>query len=442
MTLSAAQARRLVKRVLGEATFDDVRVSISSARTGNTRFARSSPTTSGDVETLEVSVTAAKNGRHATASGNRIDDASLSRLVKQAETLASLAPVDPEFMPPLGKTKIPKVDQTDRAVAKMGGEERMDVVRSAIEAANKQGTEIAGYLEHEQAARVVADRAGLFGFHDRTQLSLSCTCRTPDGTGSAKRGFVSHAAAGLEAGTMAAEAANWALRSKGPTGVEPGRYTVVLTAEAVADLMSFFVWALDHRDAVEGRSYFSQPGGKTKLGMKLFGDGIRLWSDPADPQHPAAPMSGSGLPQPNVTWVEGGTLKALSASRWWAAQRNMEPVPTPSSFHMDGGTQDLDGLIAGVDEGILVSRFWYNRMLAPESILATGLTRDGTFWIEKGKIVRPIKNFRYNDSPVTLLKNAVALGKPERASTSTRQVMVMPPMVVEGFNFESTSDAV
>ena len=135
-------------------------------------------------------------------------------------------------------------------------------------------------------------------------------------------------------------------------------------------------------------------------------------------------------------------LRALSSGRYWSSKTGVAVRPMPSSLHLAGGTGSLDDLIANVDKGVLVSRFWYNRMLQPRSILATGLTRDGTFWIEGGKIVRPVKNMRYNDSPLTLLTKASAMGTAVRAGGSVDRTDVVPPMVVEGFHFDSTSDAV
>lgn len=443
MTLSRSQAKKITAAALSQARLGDVRVELRASTTGNLRFGDSMPTTSGEVEEIEVAVTAqTKEGRHATARGNRTDPDGLAALVQQAEQMAELVPVDPEHMPPLGKTTYLRVNALDRKVARMGAQERAEAVGAAIEAGKKQSTDVAGLLLHRDEARVYADRAGLFGYHRETSVSMTTTCRTGDGTGSAKRGFASHALGGLDAGTLAAEAASWAVRSKEPTGLDPGRYTVVLMPDAVADLMGFFVGALSHRRASEGRSFFSEPGGGTKLGQSLFGKDISVWSDPGDAEHPSSPVGSGGVPRQKVQWIDAGKLQALSAGRWWAEQAGVPVRERPASLFMAGGTADLDALVAGVDRGVLVSRFWYNRSLDPRQMLATGLTRDGTFLIEKGKITTPIKNFRYNDSPATLMRNVVAMGVPRRAGLSGYRVSVVPTMVVEGFNFESVSDAI
>jgi predicted Zn-dependent protease len=442
MTLTRSQAKRWTDRVLAQASFGDVRVRITDERSGHLRFAQGQPTTEGDVERLEIRVTAAKDGRAATVTGNRTDDAGLAQLVRAAEELAELAPPDPEFMPPLGPTKYLTVRGTDRTTAKMAAAQRAVAVGAALQTARDRGVEAAGFLSHGDRASAVADRAGLFAFHPSTHVAMTTTCRTSDGTGSARAGFRSHAASGLHAGTLAEDAARRALQSQSPSPIEPGRYTVVLTADAVADLLSFFTSSMDARAADEGRSWFSKPGGGNRAGELLFDPRISIVSDPANAQHPAAPFADDGRPQQRTSWVEAGRLLALPASRYWADKQGIASRPSPSSVHMAGTNDDLDALIAKVDRGILVSRFWYNRMLARSSITATGLTRDGTFLIEGGRLAKPIGNLRYNDSPITLLTQVEALGRPERAAFSGGDVVVVPPMVVRDFNFESTSDAI
>jgi predicted Zn-dependent protease len=443
VSLSRGQSKKILDKALGEASVGDLRVKLEARTSGNARFGDSKPTTGGDIEELTLSVTATTpDGRHATVQGNRTDDDAIAELVQAAEAIAKLSPVDPEHPQPLGKQKYARINAIDRAVTKMTSDTRGDVVEASIGAGKLAGTVVSGFLEHRDAATAFADRAGLFGYHRGTSVSLGVTCRTPDGTGSSKGGFASYSASTLDAKTLAGDTARWALRSRAPTALDPGQYTVILTPNAVSELLGFFVHELSHRRASEGRSYFSAPDGGTKIGETLFKPSISMWSDPADKDFPAAPFARDGRPQNHVDWITDGKLLALSASRAWVEKSGAPSIPRPNTLHMKGGTGDLDALIAGVDKGVLVTRFWYNRMLDPRTILATGLTRDGTFLVEGGTISRPVKNFRYNDSPVTLLKKAVAMGKPERAGLSTHRIYVVPPMVVEGFNFASVSDAI
>lgn len=442
VTFDKSQAKRLVDLVLAQASFGDVRVRITSARRGHLRFGEGRPTTAGDVDGVTVAVTASKDGRTATVTGGRTDEAAVALLVQRAEGLAGLSPVDPEHMPPLSAQTILKVKAEDKAVAGLGASKRADVVGRALRRAEADKVRVAGIFEHEHVSEAVGTRAGLFLHHTHTRASLSATCRTADGTGSARGGYVSHALGGLVPEALVSDAAQRATRSQLPARRDPGRYPVILAPQAVADLLEFFIDSLDARQADEGRSAFSRPGGGTRVGERMFNAAVKLWSDPSDKADPAEPFDGEGRPHRKVTWVEGGELRALHTSRYWAEHQGLPDLPSPSSLHMDGGTDDLEALIAGFDRGVLISRFWYSRMLEPQRLLVTGLTRDGTFFIEKGKIVEPLRNFRWNDSPLSVLAKVVALGKPQRAGLSRGRVMVVPPLVVSEFELASSSDAV
>ncbi len=443
MSLRQNQAKAIITQALDQASLGDVRVSVEANKGGNARWGASMPTSSGDIETLTVSVTAVtRDKRKATAMGNDTSKAGLGKLVAQAEAMAALSPVDPELVPPRGKTSYLTAKAFDRKVSTMKASARTPIVQAAIEAGKSQGLEMSGYLAHGDRAVAAGDRAGLFGYSRTTQLRASTTARTSDGTGSAKAARVGFAADTVDGAALASEAALWSLRSKEPTPLDAGDYTVVLAPQAVSDLLSFLLSQMSHRQAAEGRSFFSAPGGKTKVGQALFDASITLKSDPTDAKNPAAVMTNSGDPQPMVTWIEKGVLRALRAGRYWADKAGVSVRPNPSSLHLSGGSGSLYDLIGKVDKGVLVSRFWYNRMLQPRSILATGLTRDGTFMIEGGKIARPVKNLRYNDSPLTLLTKVAEMGTPVRAGGTTDRTDVMPPMIVDGFHFESTSDAV
>lgn len=442
MTLTKAAARRLTQQVLSHAVVDDLVVSVSSSQTGNTRFANNEPTTTGDVAAQTVNVTATVEGRSATLSTNRSDPKSLQRLVREAEELAALTPVDPEHMPPLGPQKYARVKARDAVTAKLAGADRAKAIEEPLAVAKARGLTGSGLVMHDDSAFALANSEGLFAYHASTELSLSNTCRTADGSGSGRAAFVSHRLADLDAKAVATVAADKAEMSVEPKGIDPGKYVVILEPQAVADLLGFLLHAMRARSADEGRSYFSRPSGGNRVGEKLFHPSITITSDPANPDHPATPIGDGGLAQKKMTWIEQGVVKALAYSRFWAQKQGTDPIPMPSSIHMAGTSETLAQLIQGVDRGVLVTRFWYNRMLEPRTILATGLTRDGTFLVEQGKITTAVKNFRYNESPVTLLKNVLAMGKAERVPTRGSRVMVVPPMVVEGFNFASLSDAV
>lgn len=440
--LGDKQIKAITKTALAAAMAPELVVTVRERRTGNSRFAQGQPTTEGDVETLEIAVTATVQGRSATATSNRSDTAAIQALVAEAEELAVLSPVDPEHMPPLAPARTLDVVGLDKAATKLDAGARAKVIERALALGREQDVEIAGYLEHREEAFAVANSAGLFAYHPSSEVAFSVTCRTKEGGGSGWAGVVGHRVAVLDGEGLARAAAEKADMSREPEALEPGKRLVVLEAQAVADLLSFLVGALDARAADEGRSAFSHPDGGSRIGEQLFDPRVEIRSNPAEPDHPAMPFTGEGEPQRMVPWVEGGVLRELWCSRFWADKTQRKSTPRPSSLHLRGEDIDLIELVRSVDTpAVLVSRFWYNRMLEPRSILVTGLTRDGTFVVDKGRITKAIKNFRYNDSPLTLLKNVVAFGRPQRVVTGNL-VMVVPPLVVKDFNFASLSDAV
>ena len=200
----------------------------------------------------------------------------------------------------------------------------------------------------------------------------------------------------------------------------------------------------DARSADEGRSFLSKPGGGNKLGTKLVSDKVSIFSDPEHSAAPGAIYSTDGLPAKKRQWVKDGVVEALMYSRFWAKKQNREPVPFPSNLIMEGGKVSMDDMIADTRKGVLVTRFWYIREVDPQTLLLTGLTRDGTFLIENGKISRPIKNFRFNESPVNMLNNVVAISPSERATGSEIEgwPISVPSLLVKDFTFSSLSDAV
>ncbi|HVI03803.1 MAG TPA: metallopeptidase TldD-related protein [Enhygromyxa sp.] len=449
-TISERDAKTIVNTVLNAAMVPEVVVSVRHRSAGNLRFARNQATTEGDVETFEISVTASIQGRSATAVGNRTDKPALEALMAEAEELAALSPVDPEHMAPVGKSLYLQVAGHDKSTAKLDAKSRAAAVGKAIATADADDVELAGFFEHHEQSFAVATSAGAFGYWPSTAATMTTTCRTRDQSGSGWAGAENHRAADLDAEALTQLAAEKADISRAPQTLAPGKQLVILESQAVGDLLEFLIEALDARAADEGRSWFSHPDGGARIGEELFHTSITLRSNPADPQHPAAPFTAEGEAHKVVDWIRDGVLTSLPSSRYWFSQGAAKgastsggaALPEPSSVLLDGADVDLLELVRAIDRGVLVTRFWYNRTLDPRTILATGLTRDGTFLVEQGKITTAIKNFRYNESPVTMLQNVLALGRPQRIVTRGGRVMVVPPMVVKDFNFASLSDAV
>jgi predicted Zn-dependent protease len=191
------------------------------------------------------------------------------------------------------------------------------------------------------------------------------------------------------------------------------------------------------RTADEGRSFLARPGGGNRIGERVFAESVTFRTDPFDPRIPASPWGFGGLPARKVTWVERGVVKELAVDRYWARKTGREPVSGPSNLILEGGSGSLDDLIAGADRALLVTRFWYIRMVNPQDIVLTGLTRDGVWLVEKGKIVHPVNNFRFNDSPVNLLKNVEAMSAPVASGSRA-----LPAIRARDFLFTSRSHAV
>jgi predicted Zn-dependent protease len=374
-----------------------------------------------------------------------LDDASLKRTVDLAARLARLSPEDPEFMPELGPQTYATVNAFVERTADLNPEARATAVKrvldSAVEAGKPAGTIfVAGFLESHARATAVANSNGLFAYHRTTDADLSVTARTPDGTGSGWASGGSRDWGTVDPGRLGRVAAQKAVASRSPQAIEPGMYTAVLEPQAVTDLIPLLGGALNARNADEGRSAFSKPGGGTRIGEKVVDERVTLYSDPADPGLLAAPFDNEGLPIGRTVWIEKGVLRNLAYTRFWAQKQGVRPTGNAlaGGLALMGGTKSTEELIAGCPRGILVTHFFYIRALDPRTVLQTGLTRDGAFLIENGKIARPLKNFRWNESPLLMLNRLEDIGRPEPTAAGR----LMPALRVSNFNFSSLSDAV
>jgi predicted Zn-dependent protease len=208
----------------------------------------------------------------------------------------------------------------------------------------------------------------------------------------------------------------------------------------VNDLVPLLSGALSARNADEGRSPFSKQGGGNRIGEKVVDERVTLYSDPTDPMLLGDPFDNQGLPIGRTVWIERGVLRNLAYTRFWAQKQGKQPTGTPlaGGLALAGGTKSTDEIIAGCERGILVTHFFYIRALDPRTVLQTGLTRDGAFLIENGKITRPLKNFRWNESPLLMLNRLEDIGRPEPTAAGR----LMPALRIKNFNFASSSDAV
>jgi predicted Zn-dependent protease len=375
--------------------------------------------------------------RSGSATVNEFTDIALEQAVRRAEEIARLAPENAEYMPLLGPQTYLTSPTFSANTAAITPQFRAEAAYDSIAPALAQKLIAAGYLEDSTGFNAIGNSKGLFGYNSDTGIDFSITIRTPDGKGS---GFAQQTvtdAARLDAKTATANAVKKAVAAAKAIEMPPGQYTVILEPIAAESFLGFFSSALDARNAAEGRSYLSKKGGGTRLGEVMFAPQLTIYSDPYHTEAPSAAFSNDGRPMEKVTWVKDGAVQNLSYSRYWADKQGVKAIPPPQGLIIEGGKQSLEELIRGTDKGLLVTRTWYMRMVDPQSLVVTGLTRDGVFYIENGVIKHAVKNFRFNESPLNMFRNLEAMGQPVRVGNN-----LVPPMKIRNFNFTSLSDAV
>ena len=435
--LTREEAKRIIDKVLSYSNCDELNVSLNGGRTGNIRYARNTVSTAGITDDLSLAVTAVYGKKSGSATINEFDDESLEKTVRRAEEIAKLAPENPEFLPALGPQQYLESSAFADATANISAEFRAKVAIDSIQPCIDGGLTAAGYLEDSAGFSAIGNTKGLFAYNRSTSVDFSVTVRTNDERGS---GYVSkdyNDSSKLNSGTATSVAIQKAKASAEAQAIEPGKYTVILEPLAASNLLGGIVNQMNARNADEGRSFLSKQGGGTRLGEKLFDERVNIYSDPTHPEVPVSPWTGDGLPRKKMTWIENGVVKNMVYSRYWAEKNGVEPIPSPGAIIMEGGNESLADLIRSTERGVLVTRFWYIRSVDPQTLLVTGLTRDGTFFIENGQIKFPVKNFRFNESPIVMLNNIEAMGRPERVNGS-----MIPPMKIRDFTFTSLSDAV
>lgn len=441
--LTEEQARAILTKVVALSKADECTAQLTGSINGNIRFALNNVSTSGIVGDSELGVQVAYGKRVGIATINQFDDASLERVVRRAEDLARLAPENPEFVPAVAKQAYKPTDTFSATTAAITPEYRAKVAADSITPCRNQKLIAAGFLQDGQSFVAFANSNGNFGYQRATSLDYTCTVRTEDGRGSGWVGRNLQDSTSFNAGNEVQTAMRKAAASADAKALEPGKYTVILEPAAAAGLVSFMMNFFDARQADEGRSFLSKKGGGNKIGEQVYDPRVNIYADPWAPGAAVMPWDDDGLARERTAIVENGKVMNLDYSRYWAQKQGKRAMGTPGNLLMSGGTKSTAELIAGTQKGILVTRTWYIRMVDPQTVLLTGLTRDGTFYIENGQIKYPVKNFRFNESPVIMLNNIDELGKPVRvAGDESNFVMVLPPMRLRDFTFTSLSDAV
>ena len=420
---------------------EDATVLLQNGIESHARFADNSITTSGRSEDVDITVTVWVGGRRGAITGNDASPDALKRISEEAVQIARVSPVHREYVPTLGPLDYPVARGFAAATAEVDLAARAAALQSALAACRTAKVNGAGFHTARASATAAATANGNRRYFQSSLADMSVTARSADGTGSGYYAGDHFDLARLDAKRIAEQAVGKAVRSQQPKAIEPGVYPVILEPQAVSDLMGFLNNALDARTADEGRSAFSGKGGKTRVGEPLFHPKINLYSDPMHVEMPAVPSTNEGIPATRVSLVKGGAIENLIYSRYWARQRKLQPTPGPVNYIMESSEPPvpIDEMIKATPRGLLISRFWYVRLVDPRTIVLTGLTRDGLWWIDKGRISHPVRNLRFNQSVLAMLApwNVEAIGEPQRLSP-----FMVPALKLGSFTFTSISDAI
>ncbi len=445
--LSKEEAKKILEKVVGFSKADGIEANLNGNDGGNIRYARNSVSTSGEDSNVNLTVQSYVGKKVGSASINEFDDASLEKVVRRAEELSKLAPENSEFMEPLPQQTYGAEAKTFiESTAKITPEYRAQAAADSILPASKKEITAAGFLEDSRGFGSLMNSKGAFAYNKSTGVDFTVTMRSNDGTGSGWVARNFNDVSKLNTAEASAIAMEKALQSRNAKAIEPGKYTVILEPNAASDLLSLMLFAMNARQADEGRSFLSKKGGGTKLGEKIVDERVNIYTDPWNEEVPTGNWAGNGLPRKKMDLIKNGSVANMIYDRYWASLKNAEPTPFPGNRIMDGGTASIEDMIKDTKKGVLVTRFWYIRAVDPQTLLYTGLTRDGTFYIENGKIKHPIKNFRFNESPVIMLNNLETLGKQMRVASGGGPggggSSLIPSMKIRDFTFSSLSDAV
>jgi PmbA protein len=440
---SASDLERIAERILKFRAADETEVEISSTVDALTRFANNTIHQNVAEHILAISVRAVVDGRTARASTNKTDEESLRRVVDAAASLAKNQPKTPGLLPMPGRQKYQKVARFSAATAAATPQDRARAVAKVCKLAEKNEQTAAGIFSSGATRSLLANSRGLSARYEQTRAEFSVTILEADSSGWAKAN--SPDIREIDPDALAESASRKAAESCSPRELEPGRHTVILEPSAVLDLVGFLFYDFAGTAVLDKRSCFTG-----RMGKKVFGENITLWDDVYHPLQLGPPFDGEGLPRQKVLLVDRGVPKNLVYSR--ATAKKMKAKPTGHGFSLPneygeapmnlvfaGGDKSVDDMVASTERGILVTRLWYIREVDPYEKVLTGMTRDGTFLVENGRVSGGIRNFRFNQSVLEMLSNVEMLGPAVRAAGEESFDMVVPAMKVHGFHFSEVT---
>ena len=404
-----------------------------------TRFANNGIHQNVAEQGLTISIRTATDGRTARATTNRTDEDSLRGAIEASLSPAHSQPRDPRLLPMPGRQRYRSVSRFVAQTAALMPEDRARAVRRVCDLAGRRGQVAAGIFASGQMQTAMGNSRGLFAAYRQTRAEFSVTMQEEGATSWAKANSAS--VAGFNSLELAQRASDKAHRSTGPRELEPGRYTVILEPAAVLDLVGFLFYDFaataleDKRSCLNGR-----------MGKRVFGKNITILDDVYNPLQLGAPFDGEGLPRQRVLLVDSGVPKNLVYSRYAARRARKKPTghgfPLPNEYGeapmnlvFSGGKASFDQMICSTERGLLATRLWYIREVDPYEKVLTGMTRDGLFLVEKGRVTTAVRNFRFNQSILEMLRNVELLGPAVRATGEEAFEMVVPAMKIGDFRF-------
>ena len=440
MPINPEQLWHEVQKAARSAGIHDIEAIVAGNHEALTRFANNTIHQNVSEQTIHLSVRPVIDGRTARASTNRLDGDGIRDVVEQAIAITRLTARDPELLPlaePLPPDAAPSRYFDETAAASPA--ERARAVAEAIAHVEGAGQTAAGIYSTGSTFFALYNSQGVAGRHDETMARFSITAIAADSSGWAKASACHHR--DLDPLGLARTAARKTAESRSPRELPPGRYTVILEPAAVLDLAGQMFGDFSATAIRDGRSFLND-----RIGEKIFGENITVHDDFRHPLQSGPAFDGEGVPRRRLTLVDAGVVRDIAFCRQAAAQAGAEPtghgLPLPNEFGeapgnivIEGGESSVERMIAGTDRGILVTRFWYIREVDPYEKIFTGMTRDGTFLVEGGRVTAGLRNFRFNQSLIEMLSNVEALAPAVRASGEEAPEMVVPAMKVHDFNF-------
>jgi predicted Zn-dependent protease len=423
-------------RALGVA---EVEVLLAGSDDALTRFANNAIHQNVAARGVNLSVRPVTDGRTARATTNRLDAEGIRNVVAESVAITRLTAPDPEMQPLAGPAECQPAEHWFEATAQVTPRERALAVAEAIRVVEGAGQTAAGIYSTGDSFFAALNSRGLSAWHRETMARFSITAMASGSSGWAKASACYHG--DLDPVQLAASASHKATASQAPHELPAGRYTVILEPAAVLDLAGQMFGDFSATAIRDGRSFLND-----RIGRKVFGGNVDIRDDAYHPLQSGAPFDGEGVPRQPLTLVEGGVVREIAYSRQAAALAGVAPTghgfplpnelgEAPVNIAIAGGDSTVEEMVASTERGILVTRFWYIREVDPYQKVFTGMTRDGTFLVEAGRVAGGLRNFRFNQSLIEMLSNVEALSQPVRASGEEAADMVVPAMKIRDFHF-------